>query len=151
MIRWVLSPTQKRVCGADVTQLVADVIGLSLEYYYVSSSILQLCFKCMTELILTSNRPYKFILFLTKAVFCNVGFSPYPRRFCKKNATVSPKPHFTTLVNGVRGVFKTPRRQKSLDWAAVIDLHITSLFRGSNGWFRQRVASADIARDQSSS
>ena len=59
----------------------------------------------MTELILTSNRPYKFILFLTKAVFYITWvFLRIRGVFVKKKATESPKPHFITLEDGVRGV-----------------------------------------------
>ena len=54
------------------------------------------------------------ISILCKAVFYNVGVSPYPWCFEKKNTTDSKKAHFITLENGVRGVSKTPRSQKSV-------------------------------------
>ena len=51
---------------------------------------------------------------LCEAVFYNVGISQYPWCFEEKNTTDSKKAHFLTLKNGVRGVSKTPRSQKSV-------------------------------------
>ena len=67
-----------------------------------------------TPTVRRKKRPYPTYKEWPKAVFYNVGVSPYPWCFEKKNTTDSKKAHFITLKNGVRGVSKTPRSQKSV-------------------------------------
>ena len=60
---------------------------------------------------------------MDKAVFYNVGVSPYPRCFEEKNTTDSKKAHFITWVNGLREDFKTPRKSSYKSATPLTQIH----------------------------